>query len=369
MDIYKCPFFIFQNQFGKNNSMFYIINCQTYLKRQGYFVIMSNVVFFVRHFTERGTEVAIYDYAHHNETLLHNKSYIVCFTEQAQQMHGFPTERASFDKFNSRFEIIFINDIGEMSDVINKYKIKFFYTLTHGGPDIYQFHNRDLWENCVTIKHCVFNTLCQEADYYVAIGQCLNEKYDTIFKVIPHMVSLPDCSDNMRKDLGIPEGSIVLGRHGGFNEFNVDIAHEAIARFLQQQYASNVYFVFMNTQPFFVHPNIIYLDKNTDVFYKTRFINTCDAMIHARSEGETFGLSVAEFSIKNKPIITFPGVDTEHVKILGDKAIQYNSVDELLDVLLNIRKIITSRDDWNAYSDYSPANVMELFDVFIFSKK
>jgi len=31
-DIYKCPFFIFQNQFGKNNSRFCIINQPTYLK-------------------------------------------------------------------------------------------------------------------------------------------------------------------------------------------------------------------------------------------------------------------------------------------------------------------------------------------------
>lgn len=41
-----------------------------------------NIIFFVRHFTERGTEVAIYDYAKYNEIILKNKSYIVCFNEK-----------------------------------------------------------------------------------------------------------------------------------------------------------------------------------------------------------------------------------------------------------------------------------------------
>lgn len=328
----------------------------------------TNVVFFVRHFTERGTEVAIYDYAHYNETVLKNKSYIVCFTPDAQMRYGFPTERASFDKFNQRFEILFMNNMSEISDVIHKYKIDFFYTLTHGGPDIYQFDNKQMWGSCKTIKHCVFNTLCPEADYYITIGHHLNEKYDSIFKVIPHIVSLPDEDSDLKNDLNIPKDAIVLGRYGGYNEFNIEITHRAIVDFLNRD-EPNVYFLFMNTRPFYQHPRIIYLDKNTDMLYKTKFINACDAMIHARMEGETFGLSIAEFSIKNKPIITFPGLDVEHIKILGEKAIQYNSINELIDIFTNIRTIITSRNDWNAYSDYSPEKVMELFDVFIFSKK
>ena len=67
---------------------------------------------------------------------------------------------------------------------------------------------------------------------------------------------------------------------------------------------SNTYFLFMNTDRFHYHPKIIYLDPTLDPIEKTKFINTCDAMIHARSNGETFGLAIAEFSLKNKPVIT-----------------------------------------------------------------
>ena len=62
-----------------------------------------NIGFFIRHFTERGTEVSTYDYAKCNEDILHNKSYIICFTEETQKKINFPTVRYSYDKFKLRF--------------------------------------------------------------------------------------------------------------------------------------------------------------------------------------------------------------------------------------------------------------------------
>jgi len=91
-------------------------------------------------------------------------------------------------------------------------------------------------------------------------------------------------------------------------------------------------------------------------------------MIHARQMGETFGLSIAEFSIKNKPIITCNCGDLEHIKILGDKAIIYSSKEEIINIFQNIKSIINSRNDWNAYTLYSPEYVMNLFKTYIFDK-
>ena len=58
-----------------------------------------NIAFFVRHFSERGTEVAIYDYAKYNEEILKNNSYIICFTKEKQREISFPTERITYNKF------------------------------------------------------------------------------------------------------------------------------------------------------------------------------------------------------------------------------------------------------------------------------
>jgi hypothetical protein len=189
--------------------------------------------------------------------------------------------------------------------------------------------------------------------------------------VIPHIVLPPiDTTATLRGELGLPANAIVIGRYGGFTEFNIQEAHEAIYEYLNSPQADpNVYFLFMNTRQFAHHPRIIYLNKNIDFNYKERFVNTCDAMIHARIEGETFGLSIAEFSIRNKPVITCPTGDMEHINILGDKAILYMSKDNLIAVFNNIKYIIRGGTNWNAYSYYTPANIMEMFDVFIFNKK
>lgn len=82
-----------------------------------------NIAFFVRHFTERGTEVAVYDYAKYNEEILNNKSYIICFTESKQRELGVPMERHSYDKFKQRFPIIEINHMYEMQQIIQQYHL------------------------------------------------------------------------------------------------------------------------------------------------------------------------------------------------------------------------------------------------------
>jgi len=112
-------------------------------------------------------------------------------------------------------------------------------------------------------------------------------------------------------------------------------------------------------------PNIIHIEKQIDLNKKVEFINTCDAMLWARSDGETFGLSIAEFSIKNKPIIcTNIGYDS-HIHLLKEKAILYNK-DNLQDILINFNKEEESKKDWNAYKEYTPEKVIKIFKkVFI----
>ena len=331
-----------------------------------FITLYMNIGFFVRQFSERGTEVALYDYAKYNEEILKNKSYIICFKEPAQRNAKLSLDRSSYNKFNSRFPIIEINSMEEMKHVITQYKLSFFYTLTGGSVgDIYQFNNKNIWGNCKTIKHCVFDTTYPEGDFHISISNHLNEKYNTNIPVIPHIVDLPNTVENLRNELNIPDDAIVFGRYGGKEEFNIQMTQEAIVEYVNNN--ADVYFLFMNTNQFYYqHPRIIHIEGRTELLYKVKFINTCDAMIHSRFMGETFGLSIAEFSIKNKPIITCPCGDLEHVKILGEKAILYRSKQELLDIFKNIKQIIGSRTDWNAYEYFSPENIMELFSKIFY---
>jgi glycosyltransferase involved in cell wall biosynthesis len=197
------------------------------------------------------------------------------------------------------------------------------------------------------------------------ISKQLSSKYNNIVDYIPHMVNLPICNDNIRDKLNIPNDAIVFGRIGGFYQFDIEIAHSAIKKIIELE--SNIFFLFVNTNKFYEHPQIIYLDKIIEPIEKVMFINSCDAMIHARSDGETFGLAVAEFSSLNKPVITcFSKKDNSHIEILGSKRIIYDTEEGLIKIFKNIRTIIKSRDDWNAYKEFTPEKVMtRFFDVFI----
>uniref|UniRef100_A0A6C0ICC7 Glycosyl transferase family 1 domain-containing protein n=1 Tax=viral metagenome TaxID=1070528 RepID=A0A6C0ICC7_9ZZZZ len=338
---------------------------------------MKRIAFFVRHFTERGTENAIFNYAVYNETILGNHSIIVCFKETTQQSLGWPATRISYPKFQHRFEIVEIDAFDNMPEIIDTYHLDFFYTLTHGEYEtLYRFECPEIWtgkttgKRCKTIKHCVFNTNAKQGDFYVSISHCLNVLYNTNVPVIPHIVAPDDGAQSLtlRSNLGIPEDAIVLGRHGGEETFDIPFVHRAIKNFLMDG-PTNVYFLLMNTHVFVDHPRVLYLPPTTDSERKTMFIHSCDAMIHARQQGETFGLAVAEFSIRNKPVLTYAGSrEREHLDILGERAILYWDEADLTHILSNIHDLVRSRDrDWNAYQKFSPESVMMMFDSMIFS--
>ena len=132
-----------------------------------------------------------------------------------------------------------------------------------------------------------------------------------------------------------------------------------------------IYFLFMNIDRFIDHPQVIFLPGNSDSVFKSSFINTCDAMIHARGIGESFGLACGEFSIKGKPVITYAlSPQRSHIEILGDKAILYKGKKDLADIFQNFNRQVQHEKNWDAYSkNFSAKVIMKQFDdVFIQGK-
>lgn len=326
---------------------------------------MVSIGFFVRHFSERGTEVAIYDYAKYNEELLGNKSYIICWSKKTLLENGLDVVSHSYHKFKKRFPILEIHAMEDMAVLIDTYKLDVFYTLTHGGIDYYQFGNKNIWKNCKTIKHNVLRTDVPEGDLYCCISDWMNTRFGTKYPVLPHMIDIPHVEGNLRKIFAIPEDAIVYGRYGSSDTFSIPFVYEVIDKVSREN--PSIYFLFMNT-PLFCSPrkNIIHLPYETALDKKVLLINTCDAMIHARADGETFGLSCGEFAIKEKNIIT--GVsyyNNGHLQILKHKAIVYYDKDSLEDILLDFKKY--KRDmSTNPYQEYTPHKVMAVFQQCIY---
>ena len=193
--------------------------------------------------------------------------------------------------------------------------------------------------------------------------------------VVPYIVRPRQAhGPDLRSELGIPRDATVFGRHGGQLTFNSHVALEAVKLVAAER--PDIFFVFMNTKNNSRfgqrRPNIILLDRSADEERKSRFIRTCDAMIHGRVQGETFGLAIAEFSAHNRPVLTTGTTykdkqkGTMHLELLGERAMVYASVNSLKKLLHTFNRTEVSRQDWNAYREFEPEAVMRTFyDVFL----
>jgi len=313
------------------------------------------IAFFVNKLSFRGTEVATFDYAHYNETLLGNESIII--------NHDTQTNNEVRQKFVNRFgkeKFFDCATMQEIDQILLREQVDIFYSLKEGYRDSFI---SAVSKNAV---HAVFPyAIDPHGNVYACVSQWLSEQFPQLnLPFVPHMITLPNSPENLRDELKIPDNAIVFGRHGGYETFDLPFVHEVVCKVARHR--KDIYFIFLNTNKFCNLPNVIFLPATTDLLYKTKFINTGDAMLHARYRGETFGLACAEFSIKNKPVITwFNSRERSHIDILGNKGIYYTHADDLLHILYSFKK--EPHKNWDAYSEkFSPELVMKKFDeVFI----
>lgn len=302
----------------------------------------------------RGTCVSMYDYAHYSETILGHHSIIII---QEDSINDDDVLR----KFKNRFKVIYYSDPIDMDNVLVSEGCHIMYCIKYGT------NNGLISKKIKNAIHCVFDLSQPHGDAYAAVSSTLANKYNYPHYV-PHMIGLRPSrtSDNMRNTLNIPSDAVVFGRHGGQDTFDLDIAKNAISRIVRD--CPNTYFIFVNTPMFDNHPNIHYIDKIVDIDEKNKFICSCDAMIHAQSLGETFGISIGEFSINNKPIITYNGPvwNDNYKNILQNNAIYYCTEDECYIAMKNFNPLNYTNRDNNCYRDYTPEKVMKIFnEVFV----
>ena len=313
------------------------------------------IAFLDNKLTLRGTGIATYDYADYNETLLNNSSIIItrpfedCKNEQ-------DTHIDAYNKFNKRFPVFYYKNMNDVESIIKKEGIDVLYIIKYGLPG--DGMNTKL---CKTIIHSVFDCRVPHGDKYVVVSDFLNEHYGTNHPVLPHIVRVADTNEDMFDELNIPRGATVFGCYGGVDSFDVECARNAIQNFK----GDNTYFIFMNINKFTDNTNTRFISGTTDGIIKRRFINTCNAMIHGRMMGETFGLACGEFSLCDKPVITYKNSrDKFHLNILNKDAIIYKTKDDLIDIFSNWNKY--NRDvSKNGYKQYTPEKVMGIFNQFL----
>lgn len=305
----------------------------------------------------RGTGVALYQYAHHNEAILGNESMIV--VPSIKKNPRFQSAEAAA-RFERRFPVYRYDDFSAVDPFLKGQGVDVFYAMKSGRKD------GIVSKVCRTCVHVVFQDYHPHGDVYACISEWLAGVVgDGRAPFVPYMVELPDIGGDMRTELGIQQDAVVFGRHGGEPSFDIEFAREAVRETAERH--AQIYFLFMNTNPFCDPlPNIIHLPATAELEQKVRFINSCDAMLHARKQGESFGSAIAEFSARNKPVVTFKGgVDQAHLHQLGETGIYYESKQDLMHILGNFEP--DPGKDWDVYSErFAPGPVMEKFrDVFL----
>ncbi len=276
------------------------------------------IAFHSRLLTERGSEGAMLDYARLNVSVLGNES-LICLPDDP----GF-TGNPLLERWRREFQVILYRHRHELGRILQKQGVEAVYLTKPGPCDGFLVPGI---RNCV---HAQF--LCDEfhGDAYAYLSRWMSKVMTGAEdSFVPFYVPRLKTDHHLRAKLGIPREAKVFGRHGGWDTFNI---------------------------PFNVH----YLPATVDSSEKAAFLATCDAMLHARWHGETFGLAVGEFAVLGKPVITFWGSrERAHLEMLGAEAVVYKNERELGEILEQFLPRGSGAGEYGLYRD--PAHVMKLF--------
>jgi hypothetical protein len=306
----------------------------------------------------RGTGVALYDYADFAETiLLLPKPFFFCIKH--------PGQPGDEDKFRERFGTYRVIEIGEwpkggaLDDVIQPYNLTHIYSLQSGWVDGISV----LSKRAKNLVHVVFNATHPRGERFAKISHILEGDAP----VVPHIVrGLPKNVKHIREQLHIPAEAKVFCRYGGKDTFSIDYVRRAVVTIAAEE--TNTFFLFMNTKRFTNEShNIRFLSPVYSDLEKASFILTCDAMLHARKEGEIFSLAVAEFTIMRKRVITERvSNDNVHMQELGSNGLYYHDEASVLSILRTFNRDIQFNISEGSYRAYSPERVMQTFEeVFL----
>ena len=322
----------------------------------------KTVCFHLGNLSFRGTTTAILDYAYYNETLLNNKS-IIAFDKSiitTQESQDFSKKQELLTFIYERYDVIEYSSKDELKKELDKRNCEYVYVIKAG------FNDGNIIEGKINLVHATFNFYQPHGEKYAYVSDWLSEAASgSRCPVIPHIVTLPTTKvTDYREKYNISSDKFVVGRYGGYEQFDIPFVHDTINFIVNND--PNVVFLFVNTKKFIDHPNVKFLNPIFDPQEKTDYILSCDMMLHARSDGESFGLSIAEFMFHYRPVLSFGGGrDKNNVALLEDFDLIYNNQYELLEKFFLVKNTPYLYYHYNE-SKYSPETVMKQFDeVFL----
>jgi hypothetical protein len=301
--------------------------------------------------TLRGAEVATLDYALAARSVLGMESFLlVRKTEE--------TEASSvYGRWKEMLPCLLYSNRTDLQRVLAKHRIGILYQIKPGRDDGWVVPGI---RNCI---HAMFPSTEFHGDVYLYVSRWLSrEMTGREDRFVPHLVEKVSAKGNLRKELGISETARVFGRHGGSDTFDIPFVQRLVRAHARTH--PRDHFIFLNTREFLPSgdcpANVHFLPGTADPGRKAVFLESCDAMLHARRSGETFGLAVGEFAVRGKPVITYGGSrERAHLEMLGAEAVVYENERGLEEILCGFALRAGGAGEYGLYQD--PYYVMKLF--------
>ncbi|MTI06043.1 hypothetical protein E1180_11015 [Roseibium denhamense] len=297
--------------------------------------------------------VALFDYAMSAQEVLGHES-VVFYSEEK-------SVPAVVEKFKDKLNLVPVPAGSDLRTVSEPYLLDFAYSIREGRKGSF-----DIAADRTGI-HAVFRHFEPHGDVYAYVSQWLaNWMSGGRAPAVPHIVDLPEPSGTMREELNIPKDAFVVGRYGGFDQFNVPFARKAVREAIEKR--RYLYFVFVNTEKFLDHERALFLPPIVNVPDKVRFIAACDVGLNAKKIGESFGLAIAEFLMLGKPVFSWAGgMDQNHVHMSPKSEWLYRTRHDLSRLLTSYRPSADDMDQARRSVEcYRPDPVMRQFEkVFL----
>jgi len=182
-------------------------------------------------------------------------------------------------------------------------------------------------------------------------------------KVIPVLTDFPKSSvqSNLRENLGIKPCTFVFGFHQRVDDgIFSSVPLEAYSH-LEKELGNDVAFLIMGGSKLYQNQivqlglksayQIVHSGNYDDI---QKFLNTCNVFAHGRSDGETYGMAIAEAMRSGLPIVSHVAPAMGHVETIGDAGIVVNSIEEYKAEMF---KLISDNKHYN----YRKTNAIERF--------
>lgn len=196
-----------------------------------------------------------------------------------------------------------------------------------------------------SIVHSVFQEYDPHGDIYIYISQWLANKMNAsrftprfLYKGFRGRISgcsnafrfdyLPLASDVPRFENRQERDRFVILRYGGPDSFDVPWVQSELIRFIDDH--KNSIALMVNTNQFCHHERIKFLPKFTTSEERNSLLASSDICLHARRQGESFGLFLVEAMQAGKQILSWAGgIDSHHVDLLRGTGALFSNNHEL----------------------------------------